>query len=114
MPPHIRDDLEHHRETTVGGGDDALLFPRASGKHLTDVRDAGWTKAVEAVGREGLRFHDLRHFAATMATQVGASSAETMRGIGHSTYKAAMTYQAALDERDYDIAARLSRLAEGG
>jgi hypothetical protein len=30
----------------------------------------------------------------------------------HSTYKAAMTYQAALDKRDYEIAERLSTLAE--
>ena len=63
-----------------------MLFPRVSGKHLTNVRDAGWSKAVEAVGRKGLRFHDLRHFAGTMASQVGASTAETMRRIGHSTY----------------------------
>lgn len=114
VPQHIRADLKHHLDAHVGVEDDALLFPRdATGRHLTDPRDAGWRKAVDAVGKEGLRFHDLRHFAATMATHVGASTAETMRRIGHSTYKAAMTYQAALDKRDYEIAERLSKLAEG-
>jgi integrase len=114
MPPHIRDELKHHLDSYVRDSDDALLFPRDdSGRHITDMRDAGYRKAVDAVGRDGLRFHDLRHFAATMATRVGASTAETMRRIGHSTYKAAMTYQAALDERDYEIAAKLSKLAEG-
>ena len=55
----------------------------------------------------------LRHFGGTMATRVGASPAETMRRIGHSTYKAAMLYQAAVDGRDAEIADALSRLAEG-
>lgn len=114
VPPHIRDDLKHHLDTHVSAGEDALLFSRDdTGRHLTDMRDAGWRKAVGTVGKDGLRFHDLRHFAGTMATHVGASTAETMRRIGHSTYKAAMIYQAALDDRDYEIAARLSTLAEG-
>jgi integrase len=113
VPPHIRADLKHHLETHISDGDDALLFTRDGGKHVTDPRDAGWRNAVDAVGRDGLRFHDLRHFAATMATHVGASTAETMRRIGHSTYKAAMLYQAALDERDYEIAEKLSKLANG-
>ncbi|MGE2723557.1 tyrosine-type recombinase/integrase [Mycolicibacterium pulveris] len=114
VPPHIREDLKHHLKTHVSAGDEALLFSRDdAGRHLTDTRDAGWRNAVKTVGKDGLRFHDLRHFAGTMATHVGASTAETMRRIGHSTYKAAMIYQAALDERDYEIAARLSKLAEG-
>jgi integrase len=114
VPPHIRDEVKHHLDSHVRDEDDALLFPRDdSGRHITDMRDAGYRKAVDALGREGLRFHDLRHFSATMATRVGASTAETMRRIGHSTHKAAMIYQAALDERDYEIAAKLSKLAEG-
>ena len=101
-----------HLDTCVSDDSNALLFPCDSGKHLTDVRDAGWTKAVEAVGREGLRFHDLRHFAGTIASQVGGTVAETQRRLGHSTYKAAMRYQAALDERDHEIAKKLSKAAQ--
>ena len=70
--------------------------------------------ALTAIGREGVRVHDLRHFAGTMTARVGGTVAETMRRLGHSTVGASMTYQAAVDQRDVEIAERLSRLAEGG
>ena len=64
--------------------------------------------AREAAGRPDLRFHDLRHTGATLAAATGATLAELMRRLGHSTPDAAMLYQHAADDRDAAIAAALS------
>jgi integrase len=65
------------------------------------------------IGREGVRVHDLRHSAGTMTALTGATLAETMARLGHSTPKAAMLYQPVASGRAEAIAAGLSRLAEG-
>ena len=67
--------------------------------------------AREAAGRPDLRWHDLRHTGAVLAAATGASLAELMARLGHSTVGAAMRYQHAASERDQIIAAALSRLA---
>jgi integrase len=58
-------------------------------------------------------FYRLRHFAGTMTARVGGTVATTMRRLGHSTVSASMAYQAAVGQRDHDIAAALSKLANG-
>ena len=63
-------------------------------------------------GRPDLRFHDLRHTGAVLAAQTGATLAELMGRLGHSTSSAAMRYQHAAADRDKAIAEALSRLAE--
>jgi integrase len=67
-----------------------------------------------AAARPDLRFHDLRHTGASMATQAGATLAEVMHRLGHSTAVAAMRYQHATDERDVAIAAALSTAYDRG
>ena len=63
---------------------------------------------MQAAGRPDLRFHDLRHTGATLAAATGATMAELMRRLGHSTPGAAMRYQHAADDRDRAIAEALS------
>ena len=41
--------------------------------------------ARDAAGRPDLRFHDLRHTGATLAAAAGATVAELMARIGHTT-----------------------------
>jgi hypothetical protein len=48
----------------------------------------------------------------TLATQSGATLAEVMRRAGHSTQRAAMIYQHAAEDRDREVARRLSESAE--
>jgi len=67
--------------------------------------------ARKAADREDLRWHDLRHTGAVLAAQTGATLAELMGRLGHSTPGAAMRYQHAAADRDAEIAKRLSRLA---
>lgn len=114
VPPHVRAAVKHHVDAYVGAGDDALLFPNSRGNH-TDAENFRrvFNAALKSIGRQGVRVHDLRHFAGTMTAQVGGTVAETMRRLGHSTVSASMTYQAALDARDVEIAEKLSKLANG-
>ena len=67
-------------------------------------------KARKAAGRPDLRFHDLRHTGAVLAAQSGATLAELMLRLGHSTPGAAMRYQHVAAGRDAEIAARLSAM----
>ena len=114
VPPHIRLDLKHHLDTLVGNHPEALAFPptRVSTCHLNDKTFRHhFTPAVAAIGREGVRIHDLRHFAGTQAARVG-SLVETMARLGHSTASASLRYQAIARGRDAEVADALSRLAE--
>ena len=109
IPPHLMPMVHDHLTGHVGRAPDALLFPALSGRHLTPggLYDHFYP-ARQAAGRPDLRFHDLRHTGATLAAATGATIAELMRRLGHSTPGAAMIYQHAADDRDAAIAAALS------
>jgi hypothetical protein len=68
--------------------------------------------ALAAIGREGVRVHDLRHFSGTQTARVG-NLVETIGRLGHSTVKAASTYQQIVSGRDAEVAEALSELAKG-
>ena len=61
---------------------------------------------------EDLRVHDLRHSGAVLAAATGATLAELMGRLGHSTPQAALRYQHVAGGRDREIAALLSKLAD--
>jgi len=91
-----------------------LLFPALGGGHLSPSSlSAVFNPAREAAGRPDLRWHDLRHTGAVLAASTGATLAELMARLGHSTPAAALGYQHAAEGRDTQIAAALSVLAEG-
>ncbi|WP_289019985.1 hypothetical protein [uncultured Ornithinimicrobium sp.] len=73
-----------------------------------------WHPAWAAAGRPDLRWHDLRHTGAVFAAQAGATLAELMARLGHSTHKAALRYQHAAADRDARIAEALSAMVEAG
>lgn len=112
VPPHIRADIKRHLDTFVEAGSEALLFPPARGGcHLIDkvFRDS-FVAATERVGRQGVRIHDLRHFAGNQVARVG-NLVETMNHLGHSTVAASLRYQHVVSGRDVEIANQLSALA---
>jgi integrase len=97
-----------------GVGRAGLLFPSAGDpdKHMRPATlYKVWYPARDAAGRPDLRFHDLRHTGAVLAASTGATLAELMARLGHSTPGAAMRYQHAAKGRDAEIAAALSKLA---
>jgi integrase len=113
VPPHILPALRDHLVDHVEPGADALLFPAEHGGHLAPATlYRPYYKARKAAGRPDLRFHDLRHTGATMAARTGATLAEIMGRIGHSTPAAAMRYQHIAQGADKRIAAALSVLVD--
>lgn len=113
IPPHLMPLVREHLLQFTEGGDNGLLFPAARGGQLSpSTLYVSFHKAREAAGRPDLRFHDLRHTAATLAAQTGATMAELMARLGHSTQQAAIRYQHAAKGRDQAIAEALSKLAE--
>jgi len=113
IPPHLIEPLKCHL-TKIGKGKDALLFPaKDTDKHLQpSTLYRHWYKARTKANRKDLRFHDLRHSGAVLAALTGATLAELMARLGHSTPAAAMRYQHAAQGRDKEIAALLSKMAQ--
>ena len=133
IPPHLVPTITDHLERFAQPGPSGLLFPADHGGHLSqstlngkpgrrriikgriiNESSSGFCRAREAAGRPDLRLHDLRHTGAVLAAQTGATLAELMARLGHSTPAAAMRYQHAARDRDKAIAAALSAMAEGG
>jgi integrase len=113
IPPHLMPAVKAHLREEVPASRDALLFPAASGD--THMAPSSlfrvYSAAREKAGRPDLRFHDLRHTGATLAAATGATLAELMARLGHSTAGAALRYQHAAADRDKVIAEALSKLA---
>lgn len=113
IPPHVIPLIEDHLAQYVGTKRDSLIFETEGGAHLQpSTLYRHWYKVRAAAGRPDLRFHDLRHSGAVLAAATGASLAELMARLGHSTPQAAMRYQHAAKGRDREIAALLSKLAD--
>ena len=116
IPPHLVPLIEQHLRQHVDTGRDALLFPAPTGGHLRSdsvLHDAFRAAARVVAGRPDLTIHGLRHTGATLAAATGATLAELMRRLGHSTAVAAMRYQHATDDRDRAIAEALSEFHAG-
>jgi integrase len=112
IPPHLIPVVKAHLRDHVPATRDALVFPAASGGHMAPASlYRVYYPAREAAGRPDLRFHDLRHTGAVLAAATGATLAELMARLGHSTAGAALRYQHAAAGRDQVIAAALSKLA---
>ena len=91
-----------------------MLFPAADGTSnlATTTFYRHFYRARDAAGRPDLRFHDLRHTGAVLAAATGATLAELMARLGHSTPGAALRYQHAAQGRDAEIARALSALVD--
>lgn len=113
LPASLIPEIEAHLERWVAPEPDAPLFAGAHGGPLRLVvwqRD--WTRARRTLGLEGVRLHDLRHVAGTMAAATGASTKELMHRLGHASPRAALRYQHATAARDEAIADGIDRLLD--
>ena len=127
IPEFLLSTVEDHLTRFAAPGSDGLLFPsrrdpRAQLPEATlngraAVLDAqgdviragfGWREARRVAGRSDLDLHDLRHTGASWAGEEGASLAELMHRLGHSTPSMAMRYQHSRLERDRELGRRLS------
>lgn len=114
VPPHLMPLVKEHLSGNITGGREGLLFPASDGRSTLAPSTLYrlFYKAREAAGRPDLRFHDLRHPGAVLAAQTGATLAELMGRLGHSTPGAAMRYQHVAQDRDVEIAKALSAMVE--
>ena len=129
LPTHLTEDARHHLAAFTATDAEALVFPGNDDQPLTPGQvyghaprfdkktrkqthpGNGFYKARHQIGRPDFRFHDLRHFAATMAAISGATTKELMQFAGHSDIHVAMRYQEAVSERKKDLARRMTELA---
>lgn len=111
IPKVLADILEDHLSRFVDPTPTALVFTGDKGGPLVGQHfGSQFAKARRSVDLDYMHFHDLRHFAGTMAARTGATTAELMARLGHSTPRAALIYQHATAERDHAIAAGLDGL----
>ena len=71
-----------------------------------------WETARRRADLKWVRFHDLRHFAATMFASTGASTKEIMSRGGWKSVAMVVRYEHASEERDALLAQALNQLAE--
>ena len=123
LPGFLHAMLSDHLRDHAQPGRDGLLFtgPRegrggcgcgyggCTGGHLLNsTLHRAYDEARKAAGRTDLRWHDLRHTGLTEAARHGATLAELQARAGHSTPVMAMHYQRATQERDRELARRMS------
>ena len=92
---------------------DAPLFLGATGRRLRPSNfGVIWEAARRRVDLKWVRFHDLRHFAATMFASTGASTKEIMSRGGWKSVAMVVRYEHASEERDALLAQQLNQFAE--
>jgi integrase len=111
IPSFVALSIARHLELHAEAGQEGLVFPAAEGGPMrrSNFRRRVWEPSTKAADVHGLRFHDLRHTAATLAAASGTSLKALMARIGHASAAAALRYQHVIDGQDADIVAYLER-----
>ena len=114
IPSFVARSLAVHIDLYALPGDDGPVFPSPDGEPLrrSNFQRRVWEPATAEVGMSGLRFHDLRHTAATLAAASGTSLKALMARIGHASAAAALRYQHVIDGQDADIVRYLKRFGD--
>ncbi|GAA4939222.1 tyrosine-type recombinase/integrase [Actinoplanes utahensis] len=112
VPPHVIPILRLHLDEFAGK--ERLFISRDGSPLRGNTLYQAFVRARKKVGLDHLSFHDLRHTGQTLAAQTGATMADLMKRLGHSSMAAARRYLHAVDGRDKEIAKALSALAAHG
>jgi integrase len=114
IPELIIPDLRRHLEDFAADGPDGFVFVGVRGGQLRRSNfSKPWARALDAAELpRGIHVHDLRHTGNTFAAETGASLAELMSRMGHSSTRAARIYLHARQERDKEIATTLGRMVK--
>ena len=114
LPSYVLPALEDHLRRFVGPERDAPLFTGSTGERLRPSNFwVIWETARRRAGLTWVRFHDLRHFAATMFAARGASTKEIMSRGGWKSVAMVVRYEHASEERDALLAQALNPFTGG-
>jgi integrase len=83
--------LHAQREMQADCPSDYIFAGRSAGKHMINLRKP-WMRVCQHAGITGVRLHDLRHTAASVAVGQGASLAIVGRLLGHTQAQTTMRY----------------------
>ncbi|GAA1391446.1 tyrosine-type recombinase/integrase [Catellatospora chokoriensis] len=112
IPPHVLPIVKMHLAEHAGA---ERLFVSRDGTPLRGhALYQAFRRARQKAGLNHITFHDLRHTGQTLAAQAGATLADLMLRLGHSSMVAAKRYLHVVDGRDAEIAKALSDLAAHG
>jgi len=115
LPSSVLPVLKEHLRRFVGPESDGPLFVGATGERLRPSNFwVIWETARRRAGLTWVRFHDLRHFAATMFASTGASTKEIMSRGGWKSVAMVVRYEHASEERDALLAQALNPFTSGG
>jgi integrase len=105
--------LADHLDDYAAPEPEGLVFSSGRGTYLqrSNFSRLVWRPVVQQLGLDGLRFHDLRHTAATLAAAAGATTKELMERMGHTSPAVALRYQHVMADRQAALAASLDTLA---
>lgn len=104
----LQEHLDQHRADAKKTD---LVFVTTSGRDVLDGYGQVIRRALDRLGREDVRMHDLRHSAMTAAAEHGATLATLMHMAGHSTTNAAQRYQHATAEHSRKVATAIDASA---
>jgi len=111
LPRFLADELGRHIE---GRGARELVFTTKAGAPLrsSNFRRRYWLDATKACDLVGLRVHDLRHTAASLAVMSGANPKVVQQMLGHASAAMTLDVYAGLFSPDLDdVAERLDEAA---
>ncbi|WP_073996884.1 tyrosine-type recombinase/integrase [Arcanobacterium urinimassiliense] len=105
IPSNLIPDLIEHLDKYVDDNPEALLFARTSRKEpvAESTFRRHWNKARETIGKNNLRFHDLRACGLTQYAQVNADLKSLLNRGGHKDVEVAMRYQRSASARDREL-----------
>ena len=112
IPPHVLPVLVEHMTEWAGP---ERVFVGQNGQPMPgDAVRQAFARARAKAGMDGFTFHDLRHTGQTLAASTGATLKDLMKRLGHASAAAANRNLHAVEGRDAEIAAALSKLATSG
>lgn len=102
LPRSIMVQLGQHMDKYVSQNEDAFLFTHANGNPLRRgwFRNSVWIPAINSVGLDGLRVHDLRHTFVSLWVALGRNPKEVSKVAGHSSVAFTLDRYGHLYEQD--------------
>lgn len=106
--------VEVLREQQVRSNGQTYIYPgRSAGKHIHNLRKP-WARICKEAGLEGVRVHDLRHTAASLALGSGTSLAIVGRLLGHTQVQTTLRYAHLDTDPALQAADLIGRKVRGG